>query len=103
MKKKIGAMLILMLMLSTILIENDTVLLNETEKKDNKVDETTMFISKSYLLGLSADSIIINSVINNNTSNTTDNVLLIQNQKQTSKNDKVKKPNSDLNKKAYTK
>jgi spore germination cell wall hydrolase CwlJ-like protein len=45
--------LLLFLILPTILI-GDTVLLNVTENKDNKVDKKTMFISKSYLLGLSS-------------------------------------------------
>lgn len=58
MKKQIAAtlsmiVLLLFLILPTILI-GDTVLLNVTENKDNKVDKKTMFISKSYLLGLSS-------------------------------------------------
>ena len=58
MKKQIAAtlsmiVLSLFLILPTILI-GDTVLLNVTENKDNKVDKKTMFISKSYLLGLSS-------------------------------------------------
>ena len=58
MKKQIAVILsmmilLLFLILPTILI-GDTVLLNVTENKDNKVDKKTMFISKSYLLGLSS-------------------------------------------------
>ena len=74
MKKKIGAMLILLLMLSTILIVNDTVLLNVTENKDNRVEKDSLFISKSYLLGLTTNSAVdINKII---PTNSPKNVLL---------------------------
>lgn len=58
MKKKICAILILLLMLSSILVGNNTVLSNETENKYNKIDKKTMFISKSYLLGLTTECAI---------------------------------------------
>lgn len=68
MKKKIGVVLsiiflLLFLILPTILIENDTVLLNVTKNKSNKVDKKTMFISKSYLLGLSSKDMITDNYV----------------------------------------
>lgn len=76
MKKKIGAMLILILMLSTILIGNNTVL-NVTENKDNRVNKDAMFISKSYLLGLSTKNTVdINDIL---PTSSPDNVLLNKN------------------------
>ena len=67
MKKQIAAtlsmiVLLLFLILPTILI-GDTVLLNVTENKDNKVDKKTMFISKSYLLGLSSKDIATDNYV----------------------------------------
>ena len=81
MKKKICAILILLLMLSSILVGNNTVLLNETENKYNKIDKKTMFISKSYLLGLSTECTIKQNEV---ASSSNKNVLINQNPKLTS-------------------
>ena len=81
MKKKICAILILVLILSSILVGNNTVLLNETENKYNKIDKKTMFISKSYLLGLSTECVIKQNEV---TPSSNKNVLINQNPKPTS-------------------
>lgn len=81
MKKKICAILILLLMLSSILVGNNTVLLNETENKYNKIDKKTMFISKSYLLGLSTECAIKQNEV---APSSNKNVLINQNPKLTS-------------------
>ena len=81
MKKKICAILILVLILSSILVGNNTVLLNETENKYNKIDKKTMFISKSYLLGLSTECTIKPNEV---TSSSNKNVLINQKPKPTS-------------------
>ena len=81
MKKKICAILILLLILSSILVGNNTVLLNETENKYNKIDKKTMFISKSYLLGLSTECTIKPNEV---ASSSSKNVLINQNPKLTS-------------------
>ena len=81
MKKKICAILVLLLILSSILVGNNTVLLNETENKYNKIDKKTMFISKSYLLGLSTECVIKQNEV---ASSSNKNVLINQNPKLTS-------------------
>ena len=81
MKKKICAILILVLILSSILVGNNTVLSNETENKYNKIDKKTMFISKSYLLGLSTECTIKPNEV---TSSSNKNVLINQKPKPTS-------------------
>ena len=79
--KKICAILILVLILSSILVGNNTVLLNETENKYNKIDKKTMFISKSYLLGLSTECTIKQNEV---ASSSNKNVLINQKPKPTS-------------------
>ena len=81
MKKKICAILIFVLMLSSILVGNNRVLLNETENKYNKIDKKTMFISKSYLLGLSTECVIKQNEV---APSSNKNVLINQNPKLTS-------------------
>ena len=81
MKKKICAILVLLLILSSILVGNNTVLLNETENKYNKIDKKTMFISKSYLLGLSTECTIKQNEV---ASSSNKNVLINQKPKPTS-------------------
>ena len=81
MKKKICAILIFVLILSSILVGNNTVLLNETENKYNKIDKKTMFISKSYLLGLSTECVIKQNEV---APSSNKNVLINQNPKPTS-------------------